>query len=71
MTTKDLQISFPLENQAVKHDLIEFNVQCLKVFCCHSNKSTILLFDLIFRTTPEVSGKLYYVEISLREIMTF
>ena len=27
------------------------------------NKSTILLFYSIFRTTPEVSSKLYFVEI--------
>ena len=26
---------FPCENEAVKHDLIEFKVQCLKVFCYH------------------------------------
>ena len=38
-------------------------VQCLKVFCYNGNKSTILLFYSIFRTTPEVSGKLYFVEI--------
>ena len=24
--------------------MIEFKVQCLKIFCCHGNKSTILLF---------------------------
>ena len=35
----------------------------LKVFCYHGNKSTILLFYSIFRTTPEVSSKLYFVEI--------
>ena len=29
----------------------------------HGNKSTILLFYSIFRTTPEVSSKLYFVEI--------
>ena len=27
-----------------KHDLVEFKVHCLKVFCYHGNKSTILLF---------------------------
>ena len=32
-------------------------------FCCHGNESTILLFYSIFRTTPEVSSKLYFVEI--------
>ena len=37
-------------------------VQCLKVFCYHGNKSTILLFYSIFRTTSEVSSKLYFVE---------
>ena len=37
------KISFPRENEAVKHDLVEFKVQCLKVFCCQGNKSTILL----------------------------
>ena len=39
-------------------------VQCLKVFCFHSDKSAILFLNSIFRTTPEVSGKLYFVEIS-------
>ena len=32
------------ENDAIRHELIEFKVQCLKVFCYHGNKSTILLF---------------------------
>ena len=54
---------FSRENEAIKHDLVEFKVQCLKVFCCHGNKSTILLFHSIFRTAPEVSSKLYFVEI--------
>ena len=31
--------------------------------CYHGNKSTILLFYSIFRTTPETSSKLYFVEI--------
>ena len=35
-----------------------------KVFCYHSNRSTILLLNSIFRATPEVSSKLYFVEIS-------
>ena len=26
-----LKISFPRENEAIKHDLVEFKVQCLKV----------------------------------------
>ena len=43
---------------------VELKVQCLKFFCCHGNKSTILLFNSIFRTTLEVSTKLYFVEIS-------
>ena len=38
--------------------------QCLKVFRYHGNKSTILLFNPIFRTTHEVSTKLYFVEIN-------
>ena len=46
------------------HQLVEFKVQCLKVFCCHGKKSTGLVFISIFRTTPEVSSKLYFVEIS-------
>ena len=57
------KISFPCENEAIKHDLVEFEVQCLKVFCYHGNKSTILLFYSTFRTTPEVASKLYFVEI--------
>ena len=64
-------MSSPRKNEAVKHDLVEFQIQCLKVFCYHGNKSTILLFNLIFRTTPEVSTKLYFVEISLRDVMAF
>ena len=59
-----LQNSFPRENEAIKHDLVKFKVQCLKVFCYPGNKFTIVLFNLIFRTTPEVSSKLYFVEIS-------
>ena len=55
-------MSFPHQNEAIKHDLVEFKVQCLKVFCYNGNKSTILLFYWIFRTTPEVSSKLYFVE---------
>ena len=63
-TKRYFKISFPFEKEAVKHDLVEFKVQCLKVFCHHGNKSTILLFNSIFRTTLEVSSKLYFVEIS-------
>ena len=55
---------FPPENEAVKHDLVEFKVHCLKVFGYHGNKSTILPFNSILRTTPEVSTKLSFVEIS-------
>ena len=50
-------------NEAIKHDFVEFKVQCLNVFCYHGNKSTILIFYSIFRTSPEVSSKLYFVEI--------
>ena len=60
---RHFKISFPHENEAIKHDFVEFKVQCLKVFCYHGNKSTILLFNSIFRTTPEVSSKLYVFEI--------
>ena len=62
-TQRYFKISFPRENEAIKHDLVEFKVQCLKAFCYHGNKSTILLFYSIFRTTPEVFSKLYFVEI--------
>ena len=58
ITKRHFEISFPRENEAIKHDLVEFNVQCLKVFCHHGNKSTILLFYSIFITAPEVSSKL-------------
>ena len=44
---RHFRISFPRENEAGKHDLVELKVQCLKVSCCHGNKSTILLFDTI------------------------
>ena len=57
-----MRISFPREKEAVEHDLVKFEVQCLKVFCYHGNRSTILLFNSIFRTS-EVSSKLYFVEI--------
>ena len=45
--------------------MVEFKVngQCLKVFCYHGIKSTNFLFYSIFRTTHEVSSKLYFVEI--------
>ena len=43
---------------------MRYKVQCLKVFCYHGNKSTILLLISIFRATAEVSSKLYFVEIS-------
>ena len=33
---------FPRQNEAAKHNLVEFKVQCLKIFCCHGNKSIIL-----------------------------
>ena len=33
--------------------------------CYHGNKSVILLFNSMFRTTLEVPTKLYYVEITL------
>ena len=60
---RHFKISFPRKNEAIKHDFVEFKVQCLKVFCYHGNKSTILLFYSIFRTTPEVSINLCFVEI--------
>ena len=62
-TKNHFKISFPRENEATKYDLVEFKVQCLKVFCYHGNKSTILLFYSNFRTTPEVFSKLYFVEV--------
>ena len=39
-----LQNFFPRENEAIKHDFVEFKVQCLRVFCYHGTKSTILHF---------------------------
>ena len=36
--------SFPRENEAITHDLVEFKVQWLKVFLYHGNKSTICFF---------------------------
>ena len=58
-----LQNFFPRENEAIKHDFIDFKVQCLKVFCYHGTNSTILIFYSIFRTIPGFSIKLYFVEI--------
>ena len=63
------KISFPHENEAVRHDFVKVKGKCLKVFCYHVNKFTILLFNSIFRIIPEVSTVLYFVEISLREII--
>ena len=42
---------------------MQYKIQCLKVFCYHGNKSTILPFYSIFRATAKVSSKLYFVEI--------
>ena len=54
---------FWLPNFGFKSSLLSLlKVQCLKVFCCHGNKPTILLFNSIFRTTPEVFSKLYFVK---------
>ena len=39
-----LQNFVPRENEATKHDLVEFKVQCLKDFCYHGSKAIILLF---------------------------
>ena len=49
---------------AVSTPMNALKVQCLKVFCYNGNKSTILLFNSSFRTTPEISTKLYFAEIS-------
>ena len=71
-TKRHFKISFPRENEYIKHDLVEFKVQCLKVFCYHGNKSTMLLFYSIFRTTPELSSKLSFLNmLCLREVMAF
>ena len=61
---RHFKISFSHVNEAVKNDLVEFKAQCLKVFCYYGNKSTILLFNSIFKTTTEISTKLYFVKIS-------
>ena len=50
--------------KTVKHDLAECKVQCFKVSFYHGKKSTILLFNSLFRATPEVSTQFYFVEIS-------
>ena len=56
---------FWLPNFGFKRSLLSLlKVQCLKLFCYYGNKSTILLFNSMFRTTPEVSIKLYFVEMS-------
>ena len=57
-TKRHFKISFPRENEVVEHDLVDFKVQCVKVFCYHGSKSAILLFNSIFGATPEVSSKL-------------
>ena len=47
-TKRHFKISVPCENEAAKHDLVKLKVEFLKVFCCHGNKSTILLFKFNF-----------------------
>ena len=68
-----LKISFPRENEAIKHDLVEFKVECLKLFCYHGNISTILLFNSIFRTKL-LKFLVHFTllnKLSLREVMAF
>ena len=60
---ENFKLSFPLENEAIKHGLAEFKAQCLKVFLLPWQQIYHLAFHSIFRTTPEVSSKLYFVEI--------
>ena len=50
---RHFKISFSRENEAIKHDLVEFKVQCLNVFCYHGNKSTILLFAQFLEQLPK------------------
>ena len=50
-----MSLYFAPENEAAKHDLVELKVQCLIVFCYYGNKSTILCFSSILRTTPDIS----------------
>ena len=52
----------PLGGTEQPAELKDYKVQCLKEFCCHGNKSTILLFNSPFRKTPEVSTKLYQLK---------
>ena len=62
--TGHFKISFPHENEAIKHDFVEFMVQCLKIFRYQGTKSTILLSNLTFKTTHEISSKCYFIKIS-------
>ena len=39
--------------------------------CRYGNKSTTLLYNSSFRTTPKVSSKLYFVEISEKKLWLF
>ena len=43
------KISFARQNEAAKHDLIKFNVQCLEVFCCHGKILILKILILNFK----------------------
>ena len=49
-TERLFTISFPRENKVGKHDLAEFKVQYLKVFCCHG---TILPFCFLIQFSEQ------------------
>ena len=57
-TKRDFKISFPGENEAIKHDPVEFKVQCLNVFCYHGNESTILFFTQFLEQLLKFLGNL-------------
>ena len=47
-TKRHFKISFPRENEAVKHDLVEFKVQCLKSFVAiATNVPSCFLFQFL------------------------
>ena len=60
---RHFKISFPRENEVIKHDLVEFKVQCLKVFCYHGNKSTILLSIQVLEQLLKFLVNFYFVEV--------
>ena len=58
------KISFPRENKAIKHDLVEFKVQCLKVFATMAtNLPSCFFIQFLEQLLKFTLFQLYFVEI--------